>query len=270
LTPYYSAFSAGLQKAEFDVQKDRLHRDTLPPEPRHWRQMLKHRLAREFEHAAIQELTELEKRGTYELTPKREQKTIPLTWVFKYKFDTDGYLVKFKAHLCVRGDLQSTEQDTYAATLAARTFRPLVAVAAAFDLEMWQFDAVNALINSSVDEEIFCECSDGFGRPGHCWKLLKALYGLKQAPMLWHRELSSALEDLGLWPVPGVNCLYVNEWLILFFYVDDIVALCTKSNVAKLREFETQLLKKFEMRALGELKWFLGVRFLRNRSERKI
>jgi hypothetical protein len=88
--------------------------------------------------------------------------------------------------------------------------------------------------------------------------------------MLWHRELSSALEDLGPWPVPGVNCVYVNDWLILFFYVDDIVALCTKSNVAKLGEFETQLLKKFEMRALGELKWFLGIRIPRSRSERKI
>jgi Reverse transcriptase (RNA-dependent DNA polymerase) len=88
--------------------------------------------------------------------------------------------------------------------------------------------------------------------------------------MLWHRELSSALEDLGLWPVPGVNCLSINEWLILFFYGDDIVALCTKSNVAKLREFETRLLKRLEMRALEDLKWFLGIRILRNRSERKI
>jgi Reverse transcriptase (RNA-dependent DNA polymerase) len=101
------------------------------------------------------------------------------------------------------------------------------------------------------------------------WKLLKALYGLKQAPMLRHRELSSALEDLGLWAVPGVNCLYVNEWLVLFFYVDDIVALCMKSNVAKLREFEIRLLKKLEMRALRELKWFLGIRILRDGSERK-
>jgi hypothetical protein len=67
--------------------------------------MLKHRFSREFEHAAIRELTELEKRGTYELVLKREQKTIPLTWIFKYRFDTDGYLVKFKARLGVRGDL---------------------------------------------------------------------------------------------------------------------------------------------------------------------
>jgi len=31
---------------------------------------------------------------------------LPLLWVFTYKFDTDGYLTKFKARICVRGDLQ--------------------------------------------------------------------------------------------------------------------------------------------------------------------
>jgi hypothetical protein len=84
----------------------------------------------------------------------------------KYKFDTDGHLVKFKARLCVRGDLQPTQQDMYAATLATRTFRALIAMAAAFDLEIWQYDAVIAFINSCVDDEIFCECPDGFRRTG--------------------------------------------------------------------------------------------------------
>lgn len=52
-------------------------------------------------------------------------------WVFTYKFDKDGYLVKFKARLVVCGDLQpTTGQDNYAATLAARVFRCLIAIAA--------------------------------------------------------------------------------------------------------------------------------------------
>ena len=59
---------------------------------------------------------------------------VPLMWVFTYKFDEDGYLYKFKARLCVRGDLQAQYGDTYAATLAARTFRALIAISAAFSL----------------------------------------------------------------------------------------------------------------------------------------
>lgn len=136
LAPYYSAFAVGLERPE--MKKERLHRDSLPVEPRYWKQMLGHRFSQEFQLAAIKELAELEKRGTYQFVEKSDlnKLRIPLTWVFKYKFDTDGYLEKFRARLCARGDLQSTEQDTYAATLAAKTFRALMAVAAAFDLDL--------------------------------------------------------------------------------------------------------------------------------------
>ena len=43
-------------------------------------------------------------------------------WVFTYKFNEDGYLLKYKARLVVCGDLQEKYGDTYAATLAARLF----------------------------------------------------------------------------------------------------------------------------------------------------
>jgi hypothetical protein len=73
--------------------------------------------------------------------------------VFTYKFDTDDFLSKFKARLCVRIDLQTPSQyDTYAATLSARTFRSIIAVAAAFDLGIFQFGAVNTFINSAMEE----------------------------------------------------------------------------------------------------------------------
>lgn len=71
-------------------------------------------------------------------------------------------------------------------------------------------------------------------------------------------------------PVSGVNCLFSNEWLILFFYVDDIVVLCMKQSMGKFREFEKALMKRFEMRALGEMQWFLGIRITRDRKSQKI
>jgi len=58
-------------------------------------------------------------------------------WIFLYKFNKDGYLQKFKARLVVRGDLQEEWGDTYAATLAARIFRFLIALAAAFNLRAY-------------------------------------------------------------------------------------------------------------------------------------
>ena len=62
-------------------------------------------------------------------------------WVYKYKFDEDGWLVKHKARLVARGDLQHTNFDTYVATLAARLFRLLMALVASFDLNTRQYDS---------------------------------------------------------------------------------------------------------------------------------
>jgi hypothetical protein len=51
----------------------------------------------------------------------------------------------------------STSDDFYAATLAAKTFRVLAAITAAFDLEAQHFDAVSVFTNSHLEEPIFCQ-----------------------------------------------------------------------------------------------------------------
>ena len=73
------------------------------------------------------------------------------------KFDKHGRLAKCKARLVVREDQQSKTaiRDTYAATLATRSFRIFMAVAARFDLEMVQYDAVNAFVHPKLDEKVF-------------------------------------------------------------------------------------------------------------------
>ena len=59
-----------------------------------------------------------------------------LLWVFIYKYDTDRYLLKFKAYICIHRDLQRPDNQTiYTTMLAAHIFYALMAVTAAFDLE---------------------------------------------------------------------------------------------------------------------------------------
>ncbi|KAI0994425.1 hypothetical protein K3495_g13757 [Podosphaera aphanis] len=141
----------------------RHHRDNLPPQPKGWNQMLRHRFAAEFQAAAGKEYRTLESKGTWEhIDDIKNTNLIPLIWIFDYKFDVDGYLVKFKARLCARGDLQYTEDDTYAATLASQSFRAIMAVTAAYDLETRQFDAVNAFVNAPIRDTIYCPTPRGF------------------------------------------------------------------------------------------------------------
>ena len=136
--------------------------------------------------AAEKEYKDLERRGTFKTVKKTQAtKTLPVMWVYTYKFDINGYFTKYKARLCIRGDLQPlNHQDTYAATLAARTFRALMAITAAFDLEARQFDAVNAFTNSQMDETVYIEFPDKYKMPGYCILLLRALYGLRRSPLL--------------------------------------------------------------------------------------
>ena len=77
--------------------------------------------------------------------------------------------------------------STYAATLASRSFRIGVAIAAYFDLEIKQFDVVNAFINAVRSSElplVIYKLPLGFKKLGYVAKVDRALYGLRDSPTL--------------------------------------------------------------------------------------
>ena len=269
LTGYHSAFATGPA-----FNQTRLHSSNLPAPPRHWGALKTHIHRAGFESAAQKEYGDLQAKGTFDAVPATQaegQFVIPLMWVFTYKLDADGYLLKYKARLVVRGDLQRYKnEDTYAATLAARVFRLAMAIAAYFDLEIYQFDAVNAFTNAFLDEVVYVKYPDGFERPGSVLRVIRALYGLVRSPLLWFKDFTAALISMGLTQVDEVPCLFVNSSLIVFFYVDDICVLYHPSQQGAYNQFRTQLLGRYKMREIGELKWFLGIRVLRNRTDRKL
>jgi hypothetical protein len=253
--------------------KHRLHRRDLPLEPRTWKELSTHLYGQEFIEAAEVEVDTIKDMGTIQVVPRDQAKSkpIPLTWVFKYKLDNAGYLIKFKARICVRGDLQPiTDQETYAATLAARSFRILMALAARWKLKMRQLDAINAFPNSELDEEVYIELPPGFKEPGKVARLLRALYGLRRSPVLWQRLLSETLSQLGLCVVPEEPCLFVNDWLIVFFYVDDIVYMYREQDEDRADLFRDALTSQFKMRDLGDLQWFLGIHVTYDWSNQRI
>ena len=101
---------------------------------------MKHKLATGFRQAAKDEIRVLEAKNTWTevlqaYAKEQNIKTILTRWVFKYKFDQEGFLIKQKARLCARGNLQKTSDNTYAATLASRIFQAMMAITAAFDYE---------------------------------------------------------------------------------------------------------------------------------------
>jgi hypothetical protein len=256
-----------------------VHRDDLlRPPPRNWKELESHPLGDRFKQAAHQEITGLLKKGTWRVMDRERVrgKPLPLMWVFTYKFDQDGNLEKCKARIVVRGDLQEkdTLQSTYAATLAAKSFRLAMALAAKFDLEVKQFDIKSAFLNALREsaEPVFCELPDGFKESGKCVELLRALYGLRDSPLLWYKELTSTLRTLGLSPCAEEPCLFqdAEHHVLVLFYVDDILVLYHKTNASMGEKVIAGLKRAYELHDKGDISWFLGIRVIRDRKARKI
>lgn len=269
LAGYHTAFLAGTQ---FKAPKPS-HRSDLPEPPANWGKLGLHTHSEGFTAAAQKEFKDLESRGTWELVDQSStsSRPLPLKWVFTYKYDTNGYLDRYKARICVRGDLQPLSgKDNYAATLAAKVFRALMAIAARFDLEAVQMDAISAFTNGILDEEVYTYLPDGFKLPGKILRLQRALYGLRRSPLIWLQEFSRTLTQLGLLPVPEAQCLFTNGRIIVFFYVDDVVILYHKTHQPEFQVFKQSLLQTYDFKDLGKLKWFLGIRVIRDRTAQRL
>jgi hypothetical protein len=265
LGTYFVAFAAALQPPE--PQKARQHRDQLPPQLRRWIDLKRHLFRQEFTAAAAEEFKSCQDMGCFKTVSVAEADTqiLPLMWVFTYKFDKDGLLYEYKARLVVRGDLQDDWGNMYAATLAARVFRFLIALTAAFGLRAYQYDVLNAFLNAPLNKPVYVRTPEPYVKQlGELLELKRALYRLKDAPLLWYKHLEETMIKLGLRPIKDVPCLFIDERLIVFFYVDDIVVLVHPDHLGDHQQSERRLEAAYELRKLGELKWFLGIRVLRD------
>ncbi|KJZ67915.1 hypothetical protein HIM_12696 [Hirsutella minnesotensis 3608] len=254
------------------IMKKQLHRRDLPEVPRFHRDLLKHPLKEQFLEAERLHLQSHKDMNSWNevnvnaLTGRPQ--ILDCMWVYTYKYDKHGRLDKCKARLVVRGDQESRNgQDTYAATLAGRSFRTLMAMAARFDLELIQFDAVNAFVNAKLEDDVFMRMPPGHRKHGTVLKLNKALYGLRKSPLLWHRELTSTLIKMGFKPVPHEPCCLTLDGIVVFFYVDDIVFAYRKNHDVRAQALEAQLRSKYRLTGGNALQWFIGIEILRDREK---
>jgi hypothetical protein len=80
------------------AQSIRTHRKDMLPPPDFWHELKRHPEGKGFRHAADAEHASLKEKKTFELVDHPDGKQVlPLKWVFTYKFDDAGYLVRHKA-----------------------------------------------------------------------------------------------------------------------------------------------------------------------------
>jgi len=97
-------------------------------------------------------------------------------------------------------------------------------------------------------------------------KLHKLLYGLKQSPRAWNQKLDAFLKNIEFTKSEADLSVYVAQVgdvkFFIVVYVDDLILVCNDEN--KLLQMKEELSQKFEMKDLGELHFFLGMKVERN------
>lgn len=242
-------------------------------EPNTVREALAGSDAKHWKSAMQSEYRSLLENGTWELIdPPADRKPIDNKWVFKKKRDSNGVVARYKARLVVKGYAQKhgiDYEETYAPVVRHTSIRFLLAIAAKFDLNIHQMDAVTAFLQGTLDECILMNQPECFhdGSSKVC-RLKKSIYGLKQASRVWNSKLNEALTELGLVRSNADPCIYYsmenNRMAIIAVYVDDILLLSNDNNyIARLK---SSLSSKFKMKDMGEASSILGINIERDRN----
>ena len=103
--------------------------------------------------------------------------------------------------------------------------------------------------------------------PGEGCKLNRALYGLKQSPRAWFGRFTTAMKEFGYIQSQSDHTLFLKkrdgQITCLIIYVDDMVI--TGNDEKEIKELKGKLFMEFEMKDLGNLKYFLGIEVFRSK-----
>ena len=133
---------------------------------------------------------------------------------------------------------------------------------------MIQMNVMNAFMNCMLNEMIYMRQSLNFETENTVFWLRKMLYELRQFFLLWQKKLISTFRNLEFKEISQKLYIMINEKVIIFFYVDDIVICYRKKNKTKVRAATSELQTKYTMNILRSLKWFLEIHVLQDRVKK--
>ena len=221
------------------------------------------------------EMDALKKNQTWEKCKIPEgKKLVGCKWVFTIKHKADRTVERYKARLVAKGYTQTYGIDyseTFSPVAKIDTIRVLFSIAANCDWPLRQFDVKNAFLHGDLKEEVYMEAPPGFLQDfeaGEEYRLKKALYGLKQSPRAWFGRFTEAMKRYGYFQSNSDHTLFLKRRgelvTCLIIYVDDMII--TGSDKEEIVALKDRLFREFEMKDLGELKYFLRIEVLRSKQ----
>ncbi|RVX18212.1 Retrovirus-related Pol polyprotein from transposon RE1 [Vitis vinifera] len=176
----------------------------------------------------------------------RGKKPVGCKWIFTVKYKADDTVERYKARLVAKGFTQTYGIDyteTFAPVAKLNTIRVLLSLAANLDWPLHQFDIKNAFLNGELEEEVFMMLP-----PGFC-KEEEETRGYQQGQSD-HTMFFKQSND--------------GRMTILIVYVDDIIL--TGDDTGEVERLKKVLATEFEVKDLGQMRYFLGMEVARSRK----
>jgi hypothetical protein len=208
----------------------------------------------------------------------RNQKKLKLYHVngcLSSKRGIDGIPDRYKTRLVAKGFAQTYGEnydETFAPVVRKETIRMLFGFAAEFNLRVEQLDVKTAFLNGKLKETVYMQLPETFECENEKNKVIllhKTLYCLKQASRTCNETVHDTLVQLGLKQLDYEPYVYFKrekgDLLFIALYVDDFLVM---SNSKKMSiNLKRELMIKFKMEGLGDVKLCSGIRIQRDKSK---
>ena len=162
--------------------------------------------------------------------------------------------------------------ETFAPVAKINIVRILLSLAVNLAWVSHQFDVKNAFLHGNLHEKVYMELPPGCnqqtkGNKQVC-RLRKSLYGLKQSPRAWFGRFTSFMKSIGYKQSNSDHTLFLKhnkeQITTLIVYVDDMIV--TRKDFEERKTLQEHLAHEFEMKDLGELNYFLGIKVSRSKK----
>ena len=212
------------------------------------------------------ELESMDKLGVWkEVDRPANRKVLPMIWVFRVKYLPTGEVDKYKARLCVLGNLQdpNPSRNDYAPVMGETAYKVLMAFGVKRRMHQHHVDVQTAYLYSEITEEVYVEFPQGMIRKnGKCLMLRKSLYGLRSSALAWYKTMTGILTGMGFRKSRSDPCVFIkkaknSDLAIVGLFVDDLLMLCDDEQW--LEQIKVDLSKHVNITDKGIVSQFLNL-----------
>ena len=204
---------------------------------------------------------------TIDRRKSNEHQMLNCQWMFKYKTNKHGELLKCKTKIIICDNQQHwLKLFTQTITLIIVVLRLLLAFFIKFNFEILQLNAINVFVHVFLNKRIFMRMFFKYEKQKRILQLNKAFYDFKQSFLLWQRKFMDVLWKLEFIEIFQKPCIIICREIIIFFYIDDCVIVFFENKRDEMMIITNELIKKFIINIINEFKWFLKMHIIRNHS----